>query len=345
MQKCNTTNLSFDSAISFSRILGTFFILSCHFFTEFSPYSTILAVAVPLFLFISGYLYGKREIEPISFLKKRYKSITMPVLVFVTIMALYYGVFENQWKEFIYIPQYVLNLQGLSKIIEWFPSYAVGRGTSHLWYLTAAMICYVLTIPVQMGFKKYPLSKRTCILLLIISIIVAFVGGLFPYKIRLNLFQIYFVGYFYSKYFDNISHKKFWVTTFTMFVFGLIMIFVIFNYGDTDFYVGLGYIFRNFLAYWIFLFFKYLCKYFENLTSRIIKWKFVRHMDTLSFYIYIVHYIFTDGPFCIKELPFPMIVQFVLFLVASVVLSEVLFLLCKTIFNKKQIAVKYKISC
>ena len=136
-------------SISFLRIFATISILCCHLLPRFN--STMLQmsaqffnVGVEIFLILSGFLYGKRKIsDKITYKKwliKRAKRILIPMYLFLIILLIISLVRETNTSIINWIV-YIFNLQAMEIYL---------NGAEHLWYLTIAMFCYFITIPLDM---------------------------------------------------------------------------------------------------------------------------------------------------------------------------------------------------
>ena len=79
-----------DRSISFVRLVSFSLITSCHFLQYFDNWlAWWLNVGVQVFLFMSGYLYGKREItSDILFYKKQLRKILIPYYVVVVVFII-----------------------------------------------------------------------------------------------------------------------------------------------------------------------------------------------------------------------------------------------------------------
>ena len=106
-----------DINIQIIRIIAMFFILFCHFANEMgNTYGNILGqffnVGVFIFLIISGYLYGKKEIKnTYQWYLKRFFRIFIPLWIWTIIVNMIYVV-KGQEVSIIGIISYIFNLQG-----------------------------------------------------------------------------------------------------------------------------------------------------------------------------------------------------------------------------------------
>ena len=322
-----------DSAVTLTRISAMLLIMICHT-SRVKFLGTLTTVGISVFLLISGYLYGRRDVRPWPFLKKRYMTITFPAVVFVLAMAVYYWRHGPNPNIIPTVLLFVFNLQGMNKLYSRIPSVTMGPGILHLWFLTALMVCYLLMLAVKKYERKHPVSRENCFVLLFVSIVLAFAGGLLPNHIRFNLIQIFFFGYWYAQHNTGVNAKRFGLCT-VLTVVGAVPVLACLKYlPDSNWYVACGYLWRNLLAVWIFFFFLFLYAELPYTIDRLTSTRFVRHLDVLCYYLYIVHYIFSEGPFRVLGLPsVPRPVQLLVFALLTTVCAEILMALCKPVIR------------
>ena len=123
-----------DRSISFVRLVSFSLITSCHFLQYFDNWlAWWLNVGVQVFLFMSGYLYGKREItSDILFYKKQLRKILIPYYVVVVVFIII---------ELLVCPEVIKESSIIPVLLcaETFP------GGEHLWFIPTILMCYLLT--------------------------------------------------------------------------------------------------------------------------------------------------------------------------------------------------------
>lgn len=134
-------------AISYLRVVAIISIVACHFLQyEDNNWAWILNVGVQIFFFISGFLYGFKQIGnwPHWFLR-RIKRVYIPYIVVVFVLLPIYFVIGGDIKSNIRSTIcYVTDTQ-------WFGGGIKGIG--HLWFITAIFICYFIT-PVLHALRR-----------------------------------------------------------------------------------------------------------------------------------------------------------------------------------------------
>lgn len=318
-------------SITYLRVFATILILCCHLVVTFDNRLLQLSaqffnVGVYLFLIISGYLYGKKDISKNStytkWLISRGKRILVPLYVFMIILFFIYLLLGLNIQPFNWII-YIFNLQGLEIYV---------HGAEHLWYLTIAMICYFIT-PI-LDKNKYNLNKNKLFVLSIIYIIIQLIISYYiheqfgRYLILIGLYILsYFIGYYWNS--EQVNFKSF-ILAFLIMIFALfgrilgMMVFdntILYNVlivGYTHSLLGLAMFFIGF----------YIIKHFrENKLFNIVK-KF----DFISYEIYLVHYMFIGGPLSVLFTNSKILNCFIVILfsyISALILSN----LCKFIIN------------
>lgn len=327
-----------DVNIQIIRILSMFSILNCHFFNEMqNKYGTILGqffnVGVFIFLFISGYLFGKKEIKnKKEWYAKRFLRIFIPVWIWtITVNIIYLA--KGQTISIVSILAYLFNLQGF---------FGASQGLEHLWFLSLIMICYIITPLLEKLRNKTENSLKYLIPLtgiILISVLISYVNA----RIGRYLFEcvLYIFAYYYSfnekKY--NLTNIKNWMFVVVIFV-SMIIRLISNKYIDntviyTNFVVLMT---QTLIAISIFFIIKKIKLNIKN--EKIISC--INHLDEITFYIYIVHYIFCVGPI---DIIYSFGIQYIAQIIITLVLSYILgFILMKVTnsFNKILIRKNYK---
>ena len=138
-----------NKSIQLIRIVAMFMIVTDHMLSicDFPMKSFVVQVAnsgVFIFLFISGLLFGQKEITNWKqwFLKRGIR-ILIPFWTFVLVDFIIEGII---WHDITMkqVFAYAFNLQGL---------FGIRETTNPLWFLTLLMICYLIT-PILYKLKR-----------------------------------------------------------------------------------------------------------------------------------------------------------------------------------------------
>lgn len=123
-----------DYSISFVRMIATVFIVTCHIMQYFN---FVLAwwfnVGVQMFLFLSGYLYGKRQhVEAVPFYSRNYKKLLVDFYFYAVIVLVVNGVVGR------------LSI-GRTELLNYLLLKSFPGGLNHFWFIPCILVCYGLT--------------------------------------------------------------------------------------------------------------------------------------------------------------------------------------------------------
>lgn len=287
-------------------------------------------IGVEIFLFISGYLYAEKDI-PNSFewLKKRFLKL-MPAVWIITIPML---IFYLVNKKIIFaIKNYCLFLCGLSGISFVFTNIKTEgfEGLGHLWFVTVILMCYFLLILLkkiegrEICKRIVRIIKKQPLTILFISLIITL---LFEYlHIQLSYFLQFFTGYYIGKIYDKRKTIKYWsVSLIFSVVIGLLRVLLRNAIDGSIFYDEfLAPVSFNVIAVWIISTMSMVLDLKKEISCNLAKSKFWKHMDEISYFLYVTHYMFLFGPFAVENYVKQSILQNILFVLLSIVAAELL---------------------
>lgn len=276
--------------ISIVHVIAMILVLLAHLVQESSNFlvtqtAQIFNVGVFLFLFISGFIYGHKDIkDKKEFYLKRAKRILIPLYIFVIFLFIVYKFYLKENIEFKYYFIYLFNLQGILGGI---------KGAQHLWFLTALMFCYLVT-PFLNSIKKFIKDTKeffyTTVLILAIQIFITiFISGkLGLYFSYMSLYSLaYFIG---TRKYEKISKKNMTIFSVITLFFLVIRLISKILIDSTIVYDRIIVIYeQSMFAIWIFTFMSFI----KTLKKEN---KFILYLDNISFYIYITHIPFMTGP-------------------------------------------------
>lgn len=279
-----------DFSIEFIRVIAMFMIIIDHILcrVSFPGVSLIIQVCnsgVFIFLFISGFLFGKKEITDWKkWFKKRFIRILIPLWIFAVIdILIEYLLWHQFYPEHIFL--YAFNLQGVK---------VATIGSINLWFVTLIMICYLMTPIIQWVKKKSgTFLKAVVTLLILMQIIFAYVTdiGLFGHHTLswcIVAVLVYGTGYIagekilsYSK-----SHKQIVISAIIL-IIGVLVLLLGKKFQDgTVLYERILFVYGMICIdqFLIILFYK-LGSYIKNIKLR----QIIQHLDKISYEFYIVH--------------------------------------------------------
>lgn len=281
-----------DFSLQLIRVIAMFMIILDHILSRISFPMQPLIIQVTnsgvfIFLLISGFLYGKKDIDNWRkwFINRLFR-ICLPLWIFMVVDFIVEAILWNIW-DIKYVFIYAFNLQGIL---------GFNIGGMNLWFLTLIMICYLITPLLQRIRKKNPtkgVGIVTLVCAMIIQAVLAYttdigmVGGhtLSWCTIAVGM---YVAGYFVGDEIFSDKIVKFRIITFTVLAVcasGVVLFFNLkFNnqiiYDRIIIYYGMVVI-----DLWICTVVYKLGKYIKgDFTKRVIN-----HLDTISYEFYIVH--------------------------------------------------------
>ena len=126
-------------AISLVRILATVAIVLCHYLQAYhDKWAWVLNVGVQVFLVLSGYLYGHKEVSHWGkWFFNRFVKLYVPLYIFSTIVLLLI-------KYCTTTPVGIMNFIKTGGV----------DGLGHLWFMKAITLCYIIT-PILQFLRRY----------------------------------------------------------------------------------------------------------------------------------------------------------------------------------------------
>lgn len=192
-------SLEKSNAISIVRIAAMFSIVLCHIFQAYdNPLAWRFNVGVQIFFVLSGYLYGHKVIDNwLKWFWNRVKKLYIPCFIYC-LVALSVLPFVTQQPVTIYDYLTIRAVDGLS----------------HLWFMKAIFLCYLIT-PVLSYLRKWPFIIYIILLLFGITEFCF----LHVQQEYFSWLWLYAMGYFFPLLKDYIQKAL-------LIVFGLLAIFV-----------------------------------------------------------------------------------------------------------------------
>lgn len=329
--------------IQLTRVLSMIMIVICHIIDEypFIPGHTILPqvfnVGVYTFFVLSGFLYGKKNIEKFSsWFVKRIKKIFLPafVVTITTILVLYF-VFGIQYDIITYIV-HLLCLQGFEFLWGGKHIFEGIAPLAALWFITVILICYLLT-PIFQRIRSIFKTPADVLLTITFLLIARFILLLYCH-IDIIYFITYLTGYLFSSTPTTYTHKKNTLifVSILAFVSQAIRIVLQLKFDGTFIYSSYCNVSHLILGFWIFYICATLCRQFPLLCKRLGNTKALSFLDEYSFYIYLTH-----GLFCtsVYRLDFPLGINTILFFFLTIVST---ILLKYSVVGIEWLAMKHK---
>lgn len=310
-----------DYNISLIRMISMMIIVACHILQGLgNRWAFWVNVGVQIFLFISGYLYGKKEASNVlSFYKSRFIKILLPCSTLSIIIF---------FAEYLFLGKTYTWKTTLGGILGFGAFYENAPALSHTWFVGYILICYTLIPVLQKIFSKEKTFRQN---LLALSFLIVFIESLKFFNV-INIescwINNFLLGYFYTRCCATNTKNK---VKFKSLIYGLFVIIfpfavilqeklpvslpgfmmtyydVIVNYG----HVLLG-IVLFFLLYKLFN----AIKVKQNLLLVL--------SDKYSYFIYLVHQIFILGSFSLLNVTEYLSLNILIIFVATIIWTALL---------------------
>lgn len=331
-------NKNYD--ISFIRLIATTLIITCHIFQyQNNELAWWFNVGVQIFLFMSGYLYGQKEITNCkAWYKSRFKKILTPYYVYIGIVSIVYFIFFRDLFNIRSLVINILNLQYFKTGI---------TGLSHLWFITFIIICYLITPILQEIYNNYS-SKNEFVYWCQLGVLILYLQAL-NYVGFINIsvanLSCYILGYFISRRYIYAKNKD----TKNMFNIGsvgcifvliaicsnaakIIMKYKLYMYGKYSISLFYDYA-HSLLGIGLFFALMFLFYIIRNTKNKIIV-LIADLTDRYSFTIFIAHQIYILGKFSLLDLTNNIYLNIAIALIVILFSGVILNLISENIIRK-----------
>ena len=295
-----------STALSVIRIFAMTMIVLCHVSQCYGfRISYLLNVGVQIFFFMSGFLYGRLGVSsPLTFYKKRFVKVLLPYYILLAIIVVIYTAFHLYQIDAKQIVLYALSLQWFSTPID---------GLNHLWFLTVLTIAYLLTPWVIRFYKK---SQVACILIFMALGVLEFlfVRKFYSFFAWLALFMAGLLfGMNYTKRVSN------YVLVISSVALAILAVFF-----SPSWLTQQEFRYHTIWLHWILGVFLFVLL-FQTLSHVLCnhkKWSFIKHVDSISYEVYLIHHPLILGPLSMMFLTKYVWLNLLLLLVAVYLLAR-----------------------
>lgn len=339
--QCTKDNVNKYDFIPYARVLGMLFVILTHLFQQsnvsiWRAVAQVFIVGVVMFVFVSGYLYGTKAIDYYypkgywQWLKGRYFKILIPYYIFVLFVII------------VDCTQYIKNIPSI--LLMFFTCvqdfcgdffYSI-RGVGHLWYITMMVMCYLLT-PILFKFRDWFRSKKAEVCLVFFLILQIFVTLNLHYKVGRYLFYVlvyifaFWIG-INEKIMSFTSKRKSWLCITCLTLIAWLVRIIAFLYNDTSLWYQNVFIYYTHLILMFWIIYSLFCLQpiikVEKINSIICK------LSNISYYVFLIHFIYIDGPIKIIGCFQNLFIESILVLVISILSGYILSVICDVICKK-----------
>lgn len=301
-----------NSSISLIRAIALVFIITCHILQKLdSELAWWFNVGVQMFLCISGYLYGQKEVgEVTSFFSRRLKKILIPYyIVFIP-----YGVLQFLFAKDVF---------NFKQFIKGLFVNATLKGAGHLWFVHTILICYLM-VPLLTAYRdKYLKSKKHFLLFSFLSIEIAVLF----FKYFNTFYNPAWISCFITGYALGINEKKGFISRKI-----ILAAFGVLSAAGNGIQIYCSYIAHVrfaryeefcdsnhvFLGVFLFLMLKSI---FDRIRTYRVS-RFLSFADRYSYEMYLAHHLIILGPFSLMNLTGIVWLNIVIILALSIILAD-----------------------
>lgn len=321
MNKVVKTN---DINISIIRLVSLLMIIACHIMQGLNLWTAFwFNLGVQIFFFISGFLYGKKDIGNLKeWYKKKIVKILIPSSLLVLIVIIVDYLFLNITYNKTVVVGSLLGFQGFNGTIPML---------SNTWFVSYILLCYLITPILEKLFDCKGKNEKDLFLFLIkLTIFIQLLGIFKITLVNVPWIMNYIFGYYFSRFYilNNKKQNKAYLLTFFMALVTL-PISLILQYNPSmikfitvpDFY---RYLFIDwnhvFVGISLFLILYLILSKFNFKNNYILAFS-----DKYSYFVYLTHQIFILDHFSVLFFKDSLILNIVLILILSVTSGLVLY--------------------
>lgn len=323
--------------ITFARVIATISVIMVHLCQQSnSPMikasAQVFITGVTTFIILSGYLYGyyaKKKSYPVNYRRwffLRAKKILIPYYVVVAAVLVLNIILIKDSN--ISVKEFLMFFICVQDCCGEFFYRIVGLG--HLWYITMLVLLYIvisLMMKYRDSFKKYGgyISLFICIVQIFITIFFNVKVGRYIFYLLVGIIS------FWCAYADSkkLTMRGYLTVTLTVVVLWCIRLYLYFKNCDSSIYNNLYiYYTQVALSAWIMM-----SLYILNRKGWLWKNTIIEIIDSLSYEIFLTHFVFIVGPISIVGKFGNLAIEGVIVYMASILSGFVLSKICG-LFNR-----------
>lgn len=292
-------------------------------------------IGVEIFLLISGYLYANKKIDSEkNWLIGRCKRILIPLWTTVVIYIIMCAAINHTFAGTPLL-LYIFNIQGVNRIF-YNLSYCTVAGLAQTWFLTILFVSYFLMLALKkQKTMEYWIDNHklvSMILAIFVQAAVAYIG------VQLSYILQFFIGYFLGR---HISKNK-EIEKKNILIFALVAIaltgvrLVLRNSIDGSILYDrvIARLSFNFLTLTACCIVIHLESIYADFFNRIVTSRKWLVLDSLSFPLYLSHYMLLQGDLSISRYTIDTsIIEFLIFMICTILLGLIIFCINKCLIK------------
>ena len=309
--------------ISIARFVAMLMIITCHMLQYYkSELAFWFNVGVQVFFVISGFLYGRKDINsPIAFIYRRFKTILIPYWSFLLLAISCY---------LLLCPQEL----SMSSVVRAFTCSGTINGLGHLWFVGYILFCYLLTpylYSLRQYTEKWSLRKTLlfyCFLLAVLKII----GFLFDSYFKPEIISCFILGFFWADLCKRLYSHQIGIFKWLVILIALLMngVEIYIKYFTSLEFVGWQYtVFSSFCGYsHMFLGLIIFLLFYGRFGKAKYSW-ILRFSDKYSYPIYLAHLLFILSPLSLMSITDIKMINWLLVFIAILIAGVFVYHLSK----------------
>ena len=310
-----------DKRIVNLRVVAMLLIILAHYLRQYNLTAflgQVFNIGVYIFICISAFLYSAKDIDNITeYIKKRVSRIIIPYWIFLSIYFFISLSLKIKIIDIKTIIIYFCNLQAFSKRI---------LGTGHLWFLTIIVICYLITILLNRNKEiLVDRNKEILVTLVLFQIGCSYINA----ELGVYIFYISFYIIFYIFSLIKFKNINFIILSCMALIGLMVRIGGKIILDNTIIYENIIVLYSQaILAVYIFIVFTKK-EYVLNIKLE----RIVKFLDSISYEIYLTHYIFIIGSFSVLKATDSIIINILLGILMTIIFSIVIKIIEKFIYK------------
>lgn len=304
--------------INYLRVFAVISILLCHYMPESNNVylqmsAQFFNIGVNIFIIISGFCLGLQgEITDVKlWYRKRLKRIYIPYWIFLFSLSVVYIIKKIKFN-FLNWLSCILGIQG-ANVGVW--------GADHTWFITAILICYLVTPLISKGFHRKRMIEG-------LAWGGAIIFSLIPWPFVFTLLSpvcfyslAYFAGREYKE--NSMTFSKAIVTLVIMLISFIVRVGTKIFVDGTFFYDRIIVTYTQYIA--AFAIFALFAFAFKNIKSNRLCKKFCE----ISFEVYLCHYMFVVGPISLMKITTSFVMNMIITTFVSCSIAMILHYIAK----------------
>ncbi|MDU5741519.1 MAG: acyltransferase family protein [Clostridium sp.] len=315
-----------DFNISIIRVLSMLSIIGGHLLSMYGiNHFQFGAIGVEIFLFISGYLYSKKNISNIKeWIINRCTRLIVPYWIVLSGVIVLRFCFKYE-VTLDAVAVFALNMQGVDKIFREISLPAL-RGMGQTWFLTVLILCYGIMLFLKKNEHVEKFIRKNIKVIFLFSVILQLLLSAIHIQIIRPL--CFFYGYFWADSKLDVSKNKYIKLTIFMIVFTVLRFITHMFYDQSVIYdyVVFGWSFVILAVWLIFTAVKFF-NHFSGIREKMVNKKSWLVIDLMTYPLFLTHYMFASGEFAVINWVKGIFGQLIVFFAITIITASIVLII------------------